>query len=111
MWGTPKLLFNFLIIQIMLRDELTSDVAGIILECLRGVKGRVTEVSNLSGINRREINRKGLAKMRMNRLMRLVYAMVLVMPPKKSDAMWQQILEKVREYSDYYDYILLDERR
>ena len=44
----------------MLRDELTSDVAGIILECLRSVKGRLTEVSNLS---------------------------------------------------DYYDYILLDERR
>jgi len=95
----------------MIRDELTSDVAGIILECLRGAKGRMTEVSNLSGINRREINRKGLAKMRMGRLMRLVYTMVLVMPPKKSDAMWQQILEKVREYSAYYDFILLDERR
>ena len=51
---------------------MTSDVAGIILEYLRSVKGRLTEVSNLSGINRREINRKGLAKMRMSRLMRLV---------------------------------------
>ena len=49
--------------------------------------------------------------MRMNRLMRLVYAMLLIMPPKKSDAMWQKILEKVREYANYYDYILLDERR
>ena len=95
----------------MLRDELTSDVAGIILENLRSVKGRLTEVSNLSGINRRELNRKGLAKMRMNRLMRLVYAMLLIMPSKKSDAMWQKILEKVREYANYYDYILLDERR
>ena len=95
----------------MLRDELTSDVAGIILENLRSVKGRLTEVSNLSGINRRELNRKGLSKMRMNRLMRLVYAMLLIMPPKKSDAMWQKILEKVREYANYYDYILLDERR
>lgn len=95
----------------MLRDELTSDVAGIILEYLRSVKGRLTEVSNLSGINRREINRKGLAKMRMSRLMRLVYTMQLVMPPYKSEAMWQKIIEKVREYADYYDYILLDERR
>ena len=90
---------------------MTSDVAGIILESLRSVKGRLTEVSNLSGINRRELNRKGLAKMRMNRLMRLVYAMLLIMPPKKSDAMWKKILEKVREYANYYDYILLDERR
>ena len=95
----------------MLRDELTSDVAGIILENLRSVKGRLTEVSNLSGINRREINRKGLAKMRMNRLMRLVYAMLLIMPPKKSDAMWQKILEKLREYAKDFDFILLDERR
>ena len=95
----------------MLRDELTSDVAGIILEYLRSVKGRLTEVSNLSGINRREINRKGLAKMRMSRLMRLVYTMQLVMPPYKSEAMWQKIIEKVREYADYYDFILLDERR
>ena len=95
----------------MLRDELTSDVAGIILECLRSVKDRLTEVSNLSGINRREINRKGLSKMRMSRLMRLVYTMQLVMPPYKSEAMWQKIIEKVREYADYYDYILLDERR
>lgn len=95
----------------MLRDELTSDVAGIILEYLRSVKGRLTEVSNLSGINRRELNRRGLAKMRMNRLMRLVYTMQLVMPPYKSEAMWQKIIEKVREYADYYDFILLDERR
>ena len=95
----------------MLRDELTSDVAGIILESLRSVKGRLTEVSNLSGINRRELNRKGLSKMRMNRLMRLVYAMLLIMPPKKSDAMWQKILEKLREYAKDFDFILLDERR
>ena len=95
----------------MLRDELTSDVAGIILENLRSVKGRLTEVSNLSGINRRELNRKGLAKMRMNRLMRLVYAMLLIMPPKKSDAMWQKILEKLRDYAKDFDFILLDERR
>ena len=47
----------------------------------------------------------------MNRLMRLVYTMTLVMPPKASDAMWQKIIEKVREYADYYDFILLDERR
>ena len=90
---------------------MTSDVAGIILESLRSVKGRMTEVSNLSGINRRELNRKGLSKMRMNRLMRLVYTMTLVMPPKASDAMWQKIIEQVREYADYYDFILLDERR
>ena len=95
----------------MLRDELTSDVAGIILENLRSVKGRLTEVSNLSGINRRELNRKGLAMMRMNRLMRLVYAMLLIMPPKKSDAMWQKILEKLRDYAKDFDFILLDERR
>ena len=77
----------------MLRDELTSDVAGIILEYLRSVKGRLTEVSNLSGINRRELNRKGLSKMRMNRLMRLVYTMALVMPPERL----REAVEKIHE--------------
>lgn len=111
MWGTPFHLFNFLIIQIMLRDELTNEVAGIILQYLRDVKGRTTEVSNLSSINRREINRKGLVKMKMNRLLRLVYTMLLIMPPQSSEAMWQDILKKIREFADYYDFILLDERR
>lgn len=95
----------------MLRDEMTSEVAGIILHYLRDVKGRTTEVSNLSGINRREINRKGLAKMKLNRLLRLIYAMLLLMPPKTSESMWQDILGKIREFADYFDFILLDERR
>lgn len=90
---------------------MTNEVAGIILQYLRDVKGRTTEVSNLSGINRREINRKGLVKMKMNRLLRLVYTMLLIMPPQSSEAMWQDILKKIREFADYYDFILLDERR
>ena len=39
------------------------------------------------------------------------YAMLLLMPPKTSDAMWQEILGKIREFADYFDFILLDERR
>lgn len=95
----------------MLRDELAKEVAGIILQYLRDVKGRTTEVSNLSNINRREINQKGLVKMKLNRLLRLIYTMLLIMPPKSSEKMWQDIIGKIREFADYYDFILLDERR
>jgi hypothetical protein len=49
--------------------------------------------------------------MKLNRLLRLIYAMLLLMPPKTSEAMWQDILGKIREFADYFDFILLNERR
>ena len=64
----------------MVKEQFTSEVAGIILNHLREKKGRLTEVSDLCNINRKELNRKGLAKMKMHRLLRLIYAMELVLP-------------------------------
>lgn len=93
----------------MLKDQLTSAVAGIILHHLRDFKGRLTEVSDLCNINRREFNRKGLSKMKMHRLLRLVYAMALVLPYQEYDMMWKDILDEIRNFSDDYDYTLLDE--
>lgn len=93
----------------MLKEELTSAVAGIILHHLRDVKGRLTEVSDLCHINRKELNRKGLAKMKMHRLLRLMYAMELVMPYQQYDTMWKDILDEIRKFSEDYDYTLLDE--
>jgi hypothetical protein len=93
----------------MLKNQMTSVVSGIILHHLRDTKGRLTEVSDLCNINRRELNRKGLAKMKMHRLLRLMYAMELVMPYHEYDVMCKGILAKIREFSDDYDYTLLDE--
>ena len=79
---------------VMLKDELTSNVAGIILHHVKETKGRLTEISDLCGINRKEFNRRGLAKMKSYR---------------QFDAMWQEILDEIRKFSDDYDYTLLDE--
>lgn len=93
----------------MVKEQFTSEVAGIILNHLREKKGRLTEVSDLCNINRKELNRKGLAKMKMHRLLRLIYAMELVLPYPEYDKMWSEILVKIREFSNVYDCTLFDE--
>ena len=93
----------------MVKEQFTSSVAGIILNHLREKKGRLTEVSDLCNINRKELNRKGLAKMKMHRLLRLIYAMDLVLPYPEYDKMWSEILDKIREFSNVYDCTLFDE--
>ena len=93
----------------MVKEQFTSSVAGIILNHLREKKGRLTEVSDLCNINRKELNRKGLAKMKMHRLLRLIYAMELVLPYPEYDKMWSEILDKIREFSNVYDCTLFDE--
>ena len=93
----------------MVKEQFTSEVAGIILNHLREKKGRLTEVSDLCNINRKELNRKGLAKMKMHRLLRLMYAMELVLPYQEYDDMWTDILVKIREFSNVYDCTLFDE--
>jgi hypothetical protein len=95
--------------MITLKNEFTSEVAGIILNHLREKKGRLTEVSDLCNINRKELNRKGLAKMKMHRLLRLIYAMELVLPYPEYDKMWSEILDKIQEFADNYDCTLLVE--
>lgn len=93
----------------MLKEQLTSAVAGIILHHVRETKGRLTEVSDLRSINRKEFNRRGLSKMKLHRLLRLVYALALIMPYREFDVMWKDILDEIRNYSDDYDFTLLDE--
>ena len=93
----------------MVKEQFISAVAGIILYHLRNSKGRLTEVSDLCNINRKELNRRGLAKMKMHRLLRLMYAMELVMPYQEYDTMWKSILDEIRNFSDDYDYTLLVE--
>lgn len=93
----------------MLKEQLTSAVAGIILHHVRETKGRLTEVSDLCSINRKEFNRRGLSKMKLHRLLRLVYALALIMPYREFDVMWKDILDEIRNYSDDYDFTLLDE--
>lgn len=93
----------------MLKEQLTSMVAGIVLQRVRSEKGRLTEISELSKINRREFTVRGLSKMRMHRLLRIFYALTLVMTYHQFKLMMDEIHDAVREFSDKYDYDLLDE--
>ena len=47
-------------------SQLTSNIVGIILDTIREKKGRLTEISDLSVINRQEFDVEGLANMKLN---------------------------------------------
>ncbi len=93
----------------LLRNQLTSRVAGIILTRIRERKGRLTEISDECRINRREFNVRGLSKMSLHRLLRVVYALYMVLPKREYDEMMDEIRRVMAAYADHYDYLLLDE--
>ena len=93
----------------MLKDQLTSSVAGIILRQVKKEKGRLTEVSDLCRINRSEFNVRGLSKMKLHRLLRIVYALTLVTPYNDYRQMMDEVRNTISNYSDMYDFTLLDE--
>ena len=63
-----------------LKDQLTREIAGIILRYVRNEKGRLSEISRDSRINRREFTIRGLAKMKLHRLLRILYDLCLELP-------------------------------
>lgn len=93
----------------LLRKQMTSKVAGIILTRIRDRKGRLTEISDGCRINRREFNVRGFSKMSLHRLLRVVYALCLVLPKREYDEMMNEIRRVMAAYADHYDYLLLDE--
>ena len=93
----------------LLRNQLTSSVAGIILTRIREKKGRLTEISDECRINRREFNVRGLSKMSMQRLLRVLYSLYLLLPKNDFYAMMDEMAVVIENYGDDYDYALLDE--
>jgi hypothetical protein len=93
----------------MLKEQLTSKVAGIILEHVRSKKGRLTELSDWCRINRKEFNIRGLSQMKFHRLLRILYALHLECEYYEWKQLWDEISETIQEFSDEYDFTLLDE--
>lgn len=93
----------------MLKDQMTSRLAGIILQHVRNPKGRLTEISDLSRINRREFTTRGLSKMKLHRLARIIYALAVTLRYEEYRQMMRDLDETFESYSDRYDYLLLDE--
>ena len=92
-----------------LKDQLTRDIAGIILRYVRNEKGRLSEISRDSRINRREFTIRGLAKMKLHRLLRILYDLCLELPYAEYMKMMDEIRQTISDYANEYDYTLLDE--
>lgn len=90
-----------------LKTQLTSEVAGIVLEYVKAKKGRLTWISEVTGINRREFNRHGLAKMKFHRLLRILYALSLCMDEEVFKEFMTEISDTILDYADAYDECLL----
>ena len=91
------------------KEKLTHELAGIILHHVRDGKGRLTELSDLCGINRKEFNKRGFSKMRMHRLVRIVYALSVLMTYREFQELFLELHDTIRSYSDEYDFELFDE--
>ena len=90
-----------------LKDQLTSEVSGIIMNYVREEKGRLTWISEVTGINRKEFTRRGLAKMKLYRLLRIIYALSLRLDEDEMMHIMEEVLGVIYEYVDDYDECLL----
>ena len=93
----------------MIKDRLTSEVAGIILRYAKSYKGLLTLVSDESRINRREFNIRGLSQMKLHRLLRILYVLGLELRGEDFQKMMDEIRDTITDYVDQYDFTLLDE--
>lgn len=79
-----------------LREQLVSDFAGIVIGTVKD-NGWLTHISNEVGINRREFNRKGMSKMKLHRLLRILTALAWRMPWKRFRGVWMTLGEIIYE--------------
>ena len=78
----------------MATSHLTGIIAGIIIDTIREKKGRLTEISDQCVINRQEFDVEGLAKMKLDRFVRLGKTMARTLPKKRYDQMKSEISKK-----------------
>lgn len=94
----------------MLREKLAREFAGVVIDKVRN-NGWLTEVSEDIGINRREFNRKGLADMRLHRLLRILIALEWRLNPKGFMKLWLSLGSMIVEMAEYHYDEFCDERR
>lgn len=78
-------------------SQLTSIIVGIILDTIREEKGRLTEISDQSVINRQEFIAERMANMKLYRFVRLGKTMAKSLPRKRYDQMKSDISKKFWE--------------
>lgn len=87
----------------MTTDQITSHVAGIILRHVRDKRGRLTLVSDMCKINRREFCHEGIAKMRFYRLVLIIAALFIVQHSFETRKMLTEIVNDFRAFVNDYE--------
>ena len=77
-------------------EKLTSECTGIILSVVR-VKGRLWYISDVSGINRKYLNKKMFRSLRFYRLVKLLFWTSEWMDKKRFVALGTELFEKIWE--------------
>lgn len=95
----------------MLRDQLVSDCAGIILDAVRSERGRLTFVSVESRTNRTCFTRKLFRNIRWFKFIRILYCLSMKMEREAFKKLGEKLFDEIWLRADYYDYVLLDERK
>ena len=97
------------IFTMMLKQQLTSEVSGIILDHVRETRGRLTLISDATRINRKHFNVRGFSQLKVHQMLRIIYALAVVMTNDEFHTMAEQLRRTIQDYADDYDYQLLDE--
>ena len=94
----------------LLREKLVSDFAGIVLGCVKN-NGWLTEISETVGINRKQFNRKQLAKMKLNRVLRILTGLAWKMSWLKFSIVWMALGKLIYKMGDQQFFEMCDEVR
>lgn len=86
---------------------LSKKFAEIILQHLRSKKGRLTRISDMCSINRREFTTEGLSRMKISRLLVILYAMNLELYYDEYEQMVKELCHTFEDFATQYDTMLL----
>ena len=111
LWGASKQMYHNLKHEAMkLRDKLTSDFVGLLLDSVRD-NGWTTCVSNDASINRKYMNRAGIGRLRVHQLLRLLVALCHHSSRRSEKmflGMWGKLGQMIVAMADsehYYDFV------
>lgn len=92
-----------------LKEQMSNDIAGIILQKIREKKGRVSIISDESRINRKHFNVKDFTRMPLYQLTRIFYCLALFLPIGEFIVLIDEIRKTILKYKQDYDFDMLDQ--
>lgn len=93
----------------MLRDKLTSNCVGIILNAVRKESGTLTFISDESQVNRKFFTRKEFKKLKLFRVIRVLYVLAMCLDRYTFVHLGEQMFNIIWEMQDEHEFNLLDE--